>query len=303
MDLEVVIPSRSSASRLRATLACLAVERELPFGVVVVDDHDEPGEVAAVLEEAERRLPRLRAVRGPRDGRAAARNAGAGHATAARLVFLDDDVLVGPGFVRAHLRAAAPDRFVHGRMRELPAAERLLTEIGTAAYCDIQRARAEFEAQVPTPDARRRLLANALEQTVEAMAEGRLPDVAPWLGFIGGNTAVDRAALLEAGGFDPGFGADWGCEDLELGLRLHRLGVRRVLEPAALGIHLSHARPDRWVQHGRTLARFAELHPLPSVHALAHLLGPAGRPRDYVRAASAGGLDAAASPAGAGAAR
>lgn len=284
MELEVVIPSRSSAPRLRATLACLAAERELPFGVAVVDDHDDAGEIGAVLAEAARHL-RLRVVPGPRRGRAAARNAGAEHSTARRLVFLDDDVLVGAGFLRAHARAAAADRFVHGRMRELPAAERLLAEIDGAGYRDVQRARAGYEDPAAPRDPRRRLLANALEQTVEAMAEGSLPDVAPWLGFIGGNTAVDRAALLRAGGFDPGFGVDWGCEDLELGLRLHRLGVHRGFEPAALGIHLSHARPNRWVQHGRTLARFAQLHPLPSVHALAELLGPDGRPRDYVHAA------------------
>lgn len=286
VDLDVVIPSRSSAPRLRATLACLAAERELSFGVVVVDDHDSPAEIRAVLEEAERALP-LRVVRGPRGGRAAARNAGAECSTADRLLFLDDDVLVGPGFLRHHAQAAAPGTFVHGRMRELPTAERLLGLIDGAGFPEIQRVRAEFEDTAAPRDPRRRLLANALEQTVEAMAEGTLPDVAPWLGFIGGNTAVERSAFLAAGGFDPDFGVDWGCEDLELGLRLHRLGVRRAFARDAFGIHLSHARPNRWIQHGRTLARFTELHPLPSVRALEHLLGPDGRPQDYVHAARA----------------
>jgi GT2 family glycosyltransferase len=285
MDLEVVIPTRSSAERLRVTLACLTAERDLPFSVIVVDDHDDGHDprIAQVLREAGRRL-RLQVIRGPRRGRAAARNAGAAHSRGRWLAFLDDDVMAGPAFIRAHAAAAAAGRFVHGRTRELPASARLLARIGDASFDAIRQARAELEERAGPRDPRRRLVANALEQAVEAMATGLLPDVAPWLGFIGGNTSVERAAFLRAGGFDEGFGRDWGCEDLELGARLYQHGLRRHFAPDALGVHLSHARPGRWDQHDRNLARFAARHPTASVRALSSLLGPHGRPDDYVRA-------------------
>jgi hypothetical protein len=47
---------------------------------------------------------------------------------------------------------------------------------------------------------------------------------------------VARRWLDEAGGFDPDFGF-YGWEDLELGLRLRRLGVRLVQAPGAVGYH------------------------------------------------------------------
>ncbi|WKU48912.1 glycosyltransferase [Streptomyces sp. VNUA116] len=297
--LSVVVPSRGPAARLRATLSCLAGQGPgtPPFEVLVVDDNpgpvgEEAGTPAAVAGELARELP-VRLVPGPLRGRAAARNAGAAAARGARLVFLDDDVLVGPDFLAAHAEAADPDAFTHGRTRELPTAARLLRSLAGASPEGVRRARAALgpaPAPAPAPAgpaAHRRLVANALERTVEAMAGGTLPDVAPWLGFVGANTAVDRGRWRRAGGFDEGFGHTWGCEDLEFGFRLHAAGVRRSLAADALGVHLSHARPGRWEQHHRNLTRFRALHPCASVHALEALLGPGGTPGEYVRAVAA----------------
>ncbi|MET9415897.1 glycosyltransferase [Streptomyces klenkii] len=315
--LSVVVPSRGPAARLRATLACLAGQGPgaPSFEVLVVDDNpgpsdgdprparDDPGPAgagatpAAVAGELARDLP-VRVVPGPLRGRAAARNAGAAAARGARLVFLDDDVLVGPEFLAAHAGAADPDAFAHGRTRELPTAARLLRSLEGGSPEDVRRARAALgpgPAPMPGPPgpaAHRRLVANALERTVEAMAGGTLPDVAPWLGFVGANTAVDRDRWRRAGGFDEAFGLTWGCEDLEFGFRLYAAGVRRSLVPDALGVHLSHARPGRWEQHHRNLDRFRALHPHASVRALEALLGPDGTPGEYVRAVT----DAADAP-------
>jgi GT2 family glycosyltransferase len=281
-QITVVLPVRGRPERLRATLACLRGCRDgaTSFEVVLVDDNDPGG--CSVAGQAPPGLT-AHTVPGPRTGRAGARNAGARAAIAPWIVFLDADVLVGPDFVDLHAEAAADGVFVHGRLRELPAAEQFLTAVAEADDATVRRTRADLVASVTRSEPRRRVMANALERGVEELDAGRYPGIAPWLGCVGANTGMARSDWARVGGFDEGFGRVWGCEDLELGLRLHQAGVRRRLCPKALGLHLSHARPDRWAQHAENLDRFTRLHPGPEVEALAELLGPRGTPAGYVR--------------------
>ncbi|MEI7031013.1 glycosyltransferase family 2 protein [Streptomyces pratensis] len=289
--LAVVVPTRGDHEQLRLTLACLAAQTDPPpHEVVVVDDNDLGGEdsraLAAVLEEVRGLLP-VRSVTGPGRGRAAARNTGAAAAGASWIVFLDADVVVGPGFLRAYGEAARPGRFLHGTMRELPAARRLLGRLRDAPLAEVQASGAALHT-APCEGAdrgpARRTMTNALERAIESMARGALPDVAPWLGLVGANSAVEKESWHRAGGFEESFGRVWGCEDLEFGLRLHETGLRRHLVPRALGIHLSHVRRDRWEQHRVNMDRFTALHPRPSVRALPALLGADGSPERYVAA-------------------
>ncbi|MFD0922717.1 glycosyltransferase family 2 protein [Saccharopolyspora rosea] len=277
--VSVVVPTRDKAPRLALTLACLAEQRDAPATEVVLVDDGCTDDTRAVAAAAP--LPVV-VVRGAERGRAAARNASAAAAAGENLVFLDDDVLVGSGFVAAHVAAAGPDRFVHGGLRELPSAERLLAELDGASAQQVRERRDALLAG--TAGRRHRLVANALERAVAAMADGTLPDVAPWLGCVGANVSMSRGTWRAAGGFDEAYGLGWGCEDIELGMRLHRMGVRRVVTAEAAGIHLSHRRPDRWQQHDRNFRRLRSSYPVPSVEALPELLGPTGDPRRYAAA-------------------
>ncbi|AYN40320.1 glycosyltransferase [Streptomyces dangxiongensis] len=283
--VSVVVPTRDKAGSLRLTLACLADQScPVPVDVVVVNDAAPPRDGTpdaterVVAEAAGRPSLPVRAVRGPGRGRAAARNAGAAVAVGDLLLFLDDDILLPPTAVAAHVAAhhRDADACVHGPVRDLPGARRLLasTEPGVR--------RAPYEAVAAGRFGR--TVVTALERLVAAMAEGRAPAVAPWLVCIGANTSMPRALWRRSGGYDEGFGTTWGCEDLELGRRLWSLGTRMRLAPDAPGVHLTHERPDRWEQHARTLARFTDKHPEPAVRALAALLGPSGTPDRYLEA-------------------
>ncbi|GII84196.1 hypothetical protein Ssi03_21860 [Sphaerisporangium siamense] len=281
MSVSVVIPTRDKALRLRLTLACLADTEPAGYltEVVVVDDGSVDA-TAEVLAEAAERLP-LRVVAGGGRGRAGARNLGAEHAGGDLLVFLDDDVLVGPGFVGGHRARSRPDRFVHGRLRELPAADHLVRTLDGAPYPEVREARDLIHGG-RSSHPRHRLKANALERAIEAMHGGDLPDAVPWLGCVGANVSMPRALWERVGGFDAGFGEVWGCEDLELGLRLYEAGARRDLAPDALGVHLTHRRPSRWDEHATNMNRFAALHPVPAVRELPYLLSASGDPSTYI---------------------
>jgi glycosyltransferase involved in cell wall biosynthesis len=282
--VSVVVPTRDKPASLRVTLACLSGQRDVPRPeVVLVDDGTGP-QTAAVAEEAAAHLD-LVVVEGPRRGRAAARNAGAAKASRPLLVFLDDDIVTGEGFLAAHLAADSDLTFGHGPLREMPAAARWLRALDGAAPHDVRAARDLALAERAGP--LYRLVTNGLERTIAAMVAGEVPDVAPWLGSVGGNVALTRQSWERSGGFDEEFGPDWGCEDLELGLRLHGMGLRRRLVVGAAGIHLSHARPGRWDEHERTMRYFTSKHPIASVRALPALLSADGTARAYVAAVRA----------------
>ncbi|MGW0871097.1 glycosyltransferase family 2 protein [Streptomyces sp. NPDC002740] len=275
--VSVVIPTRDKADSLRLVLACLA--RQVcpePHEIVVVDDGCTDG-TADVVAAAAPQLP-LHTVPGPRAGRAAARNAGAAAARGGLLIFLDDDILLPPPALAAHLaeHTGRAPACVHGPVRELPGARRLVAT--------------DPDELLPDPHAAAtsgrfgRTVANALETLVTGMATGELEPVAPWLTCIGANTSMPYELWERTGGYDETFGTTWGCEDLELGLRLWSSGAGMRLAPAAPGVHLTHERADRWEQHTVNLTRFTEKHPVPAVRALPQLLGPSGSSRRYVTA-------------------
>jgi glycosyltransferase involved in cell wall biosynthesis len=265
--LSVVVPTRDKAASLALTLPLLVAQAR-DDEVVVVDDGSADG-TAEVLAGYDVTVVRLDGR-----GRSAARNAGAAAARGDVLVFVDDDVVVGPAFLAAH-RAVhdGSARFAHGPLREVPVARR------ATVRPDLYDALARGECGRP--------VANALERAIRASAGGTGPFV-PWLGCVGANVSMLVATFDAVGGFDEAFGTTWGCEDLELGYRLAAAGAAFVLCGEA-AFHLSHARPGRWEEHRRNLDAFHERHPDPAVAALADLLSPGGGVRAW--AARLGGAE------------
>ena len=276
--LGVVIPTRDKADRLELTLRSLARQCDPPATEVVVVNDGSTDHTPDVTAAATADGLNLRTVPGPCRGRAAARNRGAAAITAARVVFLDDDIVVSADFLAAHGlagSAAYPDdpaarRVLHGPLRETPRASAVLAQSPNDPYRELA---AGTFGRTPR---------NSLERLVCSMADGSAPPVAPWLACVGANVSMEHATWAAHGGFDEDFGLTWGCEDLEFGYRLHLAGARIRLAPAAAGFHLSHARPDRWEQHARNLDRFARLHPDPAVRLLDHLLSNTGSPDRYL---------------------
>jgi glycosyltransferase involved in cell wall biosynthesis len=206
-SITVVVPAYNAAGVLGKCLQHLA-EQDYPkdrYEVVVVDDGSTDA-TPEVVTEARRRLAlQLRYVRQANAGRAAARNAGARVARSPVLLFLDADVWASPQLLSAHARH----------------------------YVDGQR----VGVQGPSfthPDSRRNPFMEVKEMFPD-LTPRRARDLSPYH-VITRNFSVRAEDLWGVGGFDESF-TGYGWEDIELGLRLRRHGVRLHWEPSAVTWH------------------------------------------------------------------
>ena len=197
--VSVVIASRDRPLPLQQLLDDLfeqdiGLER---FEVVVVDDGSEPP-----LEPV---FPNLRSLRTPGVERCHARNRGAELARAPWVLFLDDDVRLGPAFLAHHLAGQStwPGSLIIGKVA-LPL---------------------EWD-ESPFGRWRRKLEASNFPATAGPH---------DFAGFCTAqNMAVPREKFLDMGGFDPRMVI---VEDQELGLRWLEQGGQVCYLPEAVAVH------------------------------------------------------------------
>jgi glycosyltransferase involved in cell wall biosynthesis len=206
MFLSVIIPTYNRLPILRQCLTALQHQQlEAPlvdYEVVVVDDGSTDATVPWIEEQqAAGVLGRVRLLRQEHCGPAKGRNTGVAACRGDVVVFIDSDLVVTGSFLLRHARALAADWQQKG--------DRLCFTYGAVINTS------NFER----PTAERHKLRDH-----------------SWAYFATGNVAISRDLLEKAGLFDPAFRL-YGWEDLELGERLHRLGVRLVRCPEAVGYH------------------------------------------------------------------
>lgn len=234
LDVTVVIATYNRLALLERLLGQLAEQSVAPdrFEVLVVDD----GSREPVRGALAPRPFALRVEAQANSGPAVARDRGARTARGDLLVFVDDDMQVGPGFLAGHLAAHPPGarRVVLGRVRPPPRREDMaLHERWHQHHLD--RLAARSRAGEPLP--------------------GNM--------LYTGNLSLRRAEYLAVGGFDLGFRH---VEDGELGLRLERAGLQLVVADDAYTVNNGdRPPPERWRQRahtwGRHEVRIARKHP------------------------------------------
>ncbi len=209
-DASIVVPTYGRADALAETLECLG--RVDPEGarieIIVVDDGS-PEPAAPVVDAARAGMPHpLRLVVQQNGGVARARNRGAREARGARLLFLDNDILVAPDFVSRHLAFARahPDAWVIGRIVNLPRVRQ--TPFG------------RYQDEIWERFARDHAGGPAVETE----------------GMTAANLGLPRASMLALGGFDEGFTIS-SCEDAELAMRARARGTRVYYDPSIVVRH------------------------------------------------------------------
>jgi N-acetylglucosaminyl-diphospho-decaprenol L-rhamnosyltransferase len=228
MSASVVVPSWNGAERLALLLPSLGSAAQ----VIVVDNGSSDG----TRELLARRFPDVDVLALPRnEGFSRAVNRAARAAAGDVLVLVNDDCVCRPGFVE---RLAAAVRPADG----LVMAAGVLLEAGDPGTIDT--AGIELDDTLLVFD------------HLNGLPVAALADAPPPFGPSGAAAAFDRAAFLEAGGFDEKLFAYW--EDVDLVLRLRLAGARcatawdaRALHAHSATLGAGSARKDRLTGFGR----------------------------------------------------
>lgn len=209
MELSVIVPTYNRRASLLRTLAALAQQSYSAclFEVIVVSDGSTDGSLEAA--RAARYPYALTLIEQPNRGPSAARNAGARAARGEALVFVDDDIEPVEEFLCRHAEAQAsrPDIVLIGPQSGV-------IERSTPSWIVWEH--------------------RMLERQYRNFTAG-LWAVGP-TNLYSGNVSVRREHLLAAGGFDERFTRQ---EDVELGFRLARRGLRFLFDARANGAHRS----------------------------------------------------------------
>lgn len=260
-EISVIVPTHNKARYLDLSLASWCGQEWGDYELLVIDDGS-TDYTTAVLGRYQSELP-IQVMRVSRAGRAAARNYGLQMARGKRVVFVDDDRIVAPGFLQAHRDSVDSDEVIigwqHGLLVDLRnhGDQRIAPE----KIASLLRAKPAYVSDALDGGSGVLLTVERLKDQQFDIEALRLED--PWepylermIGVYGedltacplawacgttGNMSVSREILQRIGGFDTRF-SGWGLEDTELHYRLAKAGAQIRVVRAALNYHQNHAK-------------------------------------------------------------
>ncbi|MEH2250472.1 glycosyltransferase family 2 protein [Nostoc sp.] len=235
----VVIPTYNRQPILEKCLCALEMqELSKPsavsgYEIVLVDDGSTDGTLDWLAEHKEE-FRHVRWFQQDHAGPAAARNLGVKQALGDTIIFIDSDLVVLDNFLQAHA-----DALVQGQ--EKLRSDRFFTYGAVINTCNFDNPTAE---------------------------PYKVTDFSAAF-FATGNVAIPKHWLEKAGFFDTSFQL-YGWEDLELGVRLKKLGLTLIKCPEAVGYHWHppfnlEQIPrliDQEIQRGRMGVLFYQKHPI-----------------------------------------
>jgi glycosyltransferase involved in cell wall biosynthesis len=202
----VVIPTYNRLPILQKCLLALEQQQWNPdlisdYEIIIVDDGSQD-QTLSWLEEHKSELPHVKVFCQNHRGAAIARNLGVEKSQGDWVIFIDSDLVVTSDFLQAHAQA------LNLAQQKQQDDQRIFTYGAVINTCNFDN---------PTSE------------------PYKITDFSAAY-FATGNVAIAKKWLLEAGLFDPMF-SQYGWEDLELGVRLKKLGLKLIKCPKAVGYH------------------------------------------------------------------
>lgn len=211
MRISCVIPTLGRGKILCETVRMLLCQSHPPDEIIIVDQTAKPDqETGKALAEWEKRGA-IRWLRQSEPNASLARNTGACIATGNVLVFLDDDILIGPHFLESYAKAFS-DPAVQAVAGQILEGERQTSQVLSAREADPEIGWLYF----------RKNYSERCNTT--------------WM--ASGNFAVRRERFLEVGGMDANYHRGAYREESDFAMRFCHTGGRFLFEPAASIYHL-----------------------------------------------------------------
>ncbi|ETW94729.1 MAG: hypothetical protein ETSY1_33590 [Candidatus Entotheonella factor] len=208
IDVSVVIPTYNGRDKLLETLEALAKTdyRAGTWETIVVDDGSTDATADMVRDWCQTVPIPVTFLEQANAGPASARNRGAASAKGHYLIFIDNDIVVQPDFVRRHVETliAYPGCWIVGRSTMPP--EICQTPFGRYRYA----------------------LWDSFHDAVDTISET--------MGMTGNNVSLPRSDFIALKGFDERFSIA-SCEDSELGMRARKQGIKILYQPDIVALH------------------------------------------------------------------
>ena len=200
MFFSIIIPTYNRLPILEKCLRALesqTYEKPITEYEVIVVDDGSTDNTIPWLEANAPEFPHLQLLAQSHQGPAAARNLGVEKAKGDFIIFIDSDLVVTDSFLQSHANTLVS-----------AGSDNVFTYGRVINTCN-------FDSPTSEPY--------------------KLTDFSAAF-FATGNVAIARHWLIAAGLFDPNF-QQYGWEDLELGIRLKKLGLKLIKCPEAVGYH------------------------------------------------------------------
>ncbi len=263
--LSVIIPTFNRCQYLeRSLLTILLQECSQPYEVIVIDTGDDDTET--VLSERFSCVQYYK--RDNSSNRSMIRNLGAEMALGDILVFIDNDMLVPPGYLEAHCS-------VH-KDKENGVGLALRRYLLKVCWDSVQGYRflEDFLLMEKWPWIR-----DPSDPILMQYVTNHTGFDDDWFRCYSHGLSVRKDFFEEAGGFDPNFGEKWGLEDVELGYRLGRMGAKFELLQGVDAYHQHHNTQveQNLLQMHENWDVFAQKHSSPEIeliHRFEQVYGP-----------------------------
>lgn len=227
INASIIIPTKDKLSRLQLVLKALEPQVDETVEVLVVFDGCNQDTLNG-FKDIPLKFEPVPIIHQKNLGRAQARNSGIRKAVGKILIFLDDDRIPAAEFVKKHVLRHENGRCaIIGERNDIGYSEDVLANLYQKGFT------AAVFKQLQSDSTKEQSKAM---KTIGRRVCGRFLDSVT---FTTGNSSALRADVVKIGMFDEKF-SGWGVEDIDLGYRLIKSGVKVIRDYSITNYHMVH---------------------------------------------------------------